>query len=152
LVIAGEPTRIGYAVIGLAKRATATWMKTVGRRIGVAKPAASKNGHSDPEAALEAHVDLHEFHPHMVAGWARDAGFKPVRVQTEEFVSGLFGWSVRTVEALAKPGMLGEKWAWFAYRNYMRLYRLDNLITRRVLPKELFYNLLLYAEKPKHGE
>ena len=149
LVIAGEPTRIGFAIVGLAKRATATAMKTVGTRFGLTRPKPTK-GEADPEAALEAHVDLHEFHPHMVERWARDAGFEPVRIQTEEFVSGIFGWSVRTIEALARPGLLGEKWAWFAYRNYMRLYKLDNLVTRRILPKPLFYNLLMYAEKPKH--
>ncbi|MGZ4145673.1 MAG: SAM-dependent methyltransferase, partial [Actinomycetota bacterium] len=65
---------------------------------------------------------------------------------------GIFGWSVRTIEALARPGLLKDKWAWFAYRNYMRLYRLDDLVTRHILPKSLFYNLLLYAEKPKHPE
>jgi ubiquinone/menaquinone biosynthesis C-methylase UbiE len=149
LVIAGEPTRIGFAIVGLAKRATATAMKTVGGRFGLTRKPAKK-GEADPEAALEAHVDLHEFHPHMVEDWAKKAGFEPVRIETEEFVSGIFGWSVRTIEALARPGLLGEKWAWFAYRNYMRLYKLDNLVTRRVLPKPLFYNLLLYAEKPKH--
>jgi len=149
LVIAGEPTRIGFAIVGLAKRATATAMKTVGARFGLTRKPAKK-GDADPEAALEAHVDLHEFHPHMVEEWAKRAGFDPVRTETEEFVSGIFGWSVRTIEALARPGLLGERWAWFAYRNYMRLYKLDNMVTRRVLPKPLFYNLLLYAEKPKH--
>jgi len=149
LVIAGEPTRIGFAIVGLAKRATAIAMKTVGARFGLTRKPAKK-GDADPEAALEAHVDLHEFHPHMVEAGAKKAGFEPVRIETEEFVSGIFGWLVRTIEALARPGLLGEQWAWFAYRNYMRLYKLDNVVTRRVLPKPLFYNLLLYAEKPKH--
>jgi ubiquinone/menaquinone biosynthesis C-methylase UbiE len=149
LVIAGEPTRIGFQIVGVAKRTTAELMKTVGRRIGITRELGG--GHADAEAALEAHVDLHEFHPHMVKGWANAAGFTNVKVQTEELFSGLFGWTVRTVEALAKPGLLKDRWAWFAYRNYMRLYKLDNLITRRVVPKELFYNLLLYAEKPKKG-
>lgn len=148
LVIAGEPTRIGFQIIGLAKRATAEVMKTVGSRIGITRELGT-NGHADAEAALEAHVDLHEFHPHMVKAWATEAGFKPVRVETEEFVSGIFGWTVRTIEALARPGLLNDRWAWFAYRNYMRLYKLDNLVTRRIVPKELFYNLMLYAEKPK---
>jgi hypothetical protein len=85
----------------------------------------------------------------MVKGWAIDAGFTPVRVQTEELVSGLFGWTVRTVEALARPGLLKDRWAWFAYRNYMRLYKLDNVVTSKIVPKDLFYNLMLYAEKPK---
>lgn len=146
LVIAGEPTRIGFQIIGVAKRATGEFMKTVGRRLGWLRD--TTGDHADAEAALEAHVDLHEFHPHMVKGWLKDAGFGPIKVQTEEFVSGIFGWTVRTVEALARPGLLPEKWPFFAYRNYMRLYWLDNNITRRVLPKSLFYNLLLYAEKP----
>jgi hypothetical protein len=147
-VIAGEPTRIGHAVNKLARRATATAFKAADRvRPGIVR--SGEIAHDpDPAAALERHVDLHEFHPHMVEAWARKAGFDPVRTETEEFVSGIFGWSVRTIEALARPGLLGERWAWFAYRNYMRLYKLDNLVASRVLPKPLFYNLLLYAEKP----
>lgn len=146
LVIAGEPTRIGFQVVGLAKRATAELMKSVGRRVGIAREEGT--GHGDPEAMLEAHVDIHEFHPHMVKAWAKDAGFTNVRVETEELFSGIFGWSVRTIEALAKPGALPEWWPWFAYRNYLRLYWLDNTITKRLVPKPLFYNLMLYAEKP----
>jgi ubiquinone/menaquinone biosynthesis C-methylase UbiE len=145
LVIAGEPTRIGFAIVGVAKRATAEAFKAIGGRFGLVRTA---DGDADPEAALEAHVDLHEFHPHMVKGWLRDAGFTNVKIQTEEFASGIFGWTVRTIEALARPGLLTDKWAWFAYRNYMRLYRFDNAVTRRLLPKPLFYNLMLYAEKP----
>lgn len=145
LVIAGEPTRVGFAIVGAAKRATAEMMKRVGKPLGITR---SSGGDGDPEAKLEAHVDLHEFHPHMVKGWLAKAGFTKIKIQTEEFASGLFGWTVRTIEALARPGLLNDRWAWFAYRNYMRLYRFDNLITRRVLPKSMFYNLLLYAEKP----
>lgn len=148
LVIAGEPTRIGFQIVGLAKRATALAMKTVGARIGIARAP----GHADdPEAALEAHVDLHEFHPHMVQAWLKEAGFTNVRVETEEFASGLFGWTVRTIESLARPGLLNDKWAWFAYRNYLRLYKLDDLVTKRLLPRALFYNLMLYAEKPANA-
>jgi ubiquinone/menaquinone biosynthesis C-methylase UbiE len=149
LVIAGEPTRIGHAVNKLARRATATAFKAIGRvRPGLINPDRSVTRHDDPAAALERHVDLHEFHPHMVEAWLRDAGFGPVRIRTEEFVSGFFGWSVRTVEALAAPGLLGERWAYWAYRNYLRLYRLDDAVTQHVVPKPLFYNLLFYAEKP----
>lgn len=145
LVVAGEPTRIGFQIVEVAKRATAWTMKEIGGRIGILRSFEA----GDPEAVLEAHVDLHEFHPHMVKDWARGAGFDPVRIETEELISGLFGWTVRTIEALARPGLLGETWAWFAYRNYMRLYRLDDLVVRRLVPKPLFYNLLMYAEKPK---
>ena len=131
LVIAGEPTRIGHAVNKLARRATATSFKALGRvRPGLVNPDRSVTQHDDPAAALERHVDLHEFHPHMVEAWLRDAGFGPLRIRTEEFVSGFFGWSVRTVEALAAPGLLTERWAYWAYRNYLRLYRLDDAVTR----------------------
>lgn len=149
LVIAGEPTRVGHAIVSVARRNTARAFRAADRLLPV-DWVKKDNGaaHADPEAALEAHVDLHEFHPHMVRGWLGDAGFDPVRVETEEFLSGLFGWSVRTVEALARPGLLGDRWAWWAYRNYLRLYRLDDAVTRRLLPKPLFYNLMLYAEKP----
>jgi len=145
LVIAGEPTRIGFQVVEVAKRTTAWVMKEVGKRLGLL----GRPGPWDPEAALEAHVDLHEFHPHMVKAWAREAGFGRIKIVTDEFVSGIFGWSMRTVEALARPDIVGDRWRWFAYRNYMRLYKLDDLLLRRVVPKELFYNLLMYAEKPK---
>ncbi|HEX9713354.1 MAG TPA: methyltransferase domain-containing protein [Actinomycetota bacterium] len=146
LVIAGEPTRVGFQIVEVAKRSTAWAMKEIGRRIGILR---EPEGAGDPQAMLEAHVDLHEFHPHMVRGWVADAGFQGVTVKTEELLSGLFGWTARTVEALARPGLLDERWAWFAYRNYMRLYRIDDLVMRRIVPKPFFYNLLLYAEKPK---
>jgi ubiquinone/menaquinone biosynthesis C-methylase UbiE len=148
LVVAGEPTRLGHAVNLLARRATAAAFKALGRlRPGLLRDGEVRR-HPDPAAALEAHVDLHEFHPHIVRRWAREAGFDPVRVRTEELVSGLFGWSVRTVEALAAPGLLGEGWAWWAYRTYLALARLDEAVARRLVPAPLFYNLLLYAEKP----
>ena len=145
LVIAGEPTRLGFALVGLAKKGTARSFKVIGGRLGLTKG----TGEHDPMAALEAHVDLHEFHPHMVEGWARAAGFAPVRVETEELLSALSGWSVRTIEALARPGLLGARWANFAYRSYLALYRFDHAVTRRVVPRALFYNLLMYAQKPE---
>ena len=149
LVIAGEPTRIGHAVNKLARRATATTFKALDRmRGGLVRDDPAVKADKDPAAALERHVDLHEFHPHMVQAWLRETGFDPIRIRTEEFVSGFFGWSVRTVEALAAPGLLSEKWAWWAYRNYLRLYRFDDAFTRHLVPSPLFYNLLLYAEKP----
>src|SRR5438093_8851151 len=62
LVVAGEPTRLGHALNGLARRATARGFRTLGRvRPRLVKPRGAKK-HADPEAALEAHVDLHEFH------------------------------------------------------------------------------------------
>jgi ubiquinone/menaquinone biosynthesis C-methylase UbiE len=149
LVVAGEPTRFGFAIVGVAKRATARTVTTLGRLIPGRWLASEINGPSAPEAALEAHVDLHEFHPHMMRRWLLDAGFVDIDLQTEEFVSGLFGWSVRTLEALAAPGRLGPRWALFAYRNYVRLYRVDDAVVRRFLPAPLFYNVLFSAKRPE---
>jgi hypothetical protein len=82
-----------------------------------------------------------------MARTARAAGFTAVRVETEELLSGLFGWAVRTLEAEARPGLLGERWAGFAYRGWRRLYRLDQRLLYQVVPHRAFYNLLLYAER-----
>ncbi len=147
LVVAGEPTRLGHALVGLARRGSARVFKTLaavlpGEWLARSGPSA------DPEAALEAHVDLHEFHPHDIREAVHAAGFRHVRVRTEELVSGLFGWSVRTIEALAAPGRLGEWWPHLAYRGYVALHRLDDSVVRRIVPAPLFYNLLLYAERP----
>ena len=72
-------------------------------------------------------------------------------VETEELVSALFGWAVRTIEAEARPGLLGERWAWFAYRSWRGLYAFDQAVLRRVAPERAFYNALLYAERPAHA-
>ncbi|HEX9775403.1 MAG TPA: class I SAM-dependent methyltransferase [Actinomycetota bacterium] len=145
LVIAGEPTRIGFRIVDTAKKVTGRTFRAVGGRLGLLRERAEE---TDPDAELEAHVDLHEFHPRMVERWAREAGFANVRVRTEELLSGVWGWSMRTIEAMAKPGLLPRQWPYFAYSSYISLYRLDNVLVRRLVPRDLFYNLLLYGEKP----
>lgn len=148
LVIAGEPTRLGFQIVyHVARRGTASVIKTAAKfapqirkpRDHSAKPA---------EAALESHVDLHEFHPHMVRRWLKDAGFNPVKVRTEEFLSGMLGWSNRTTEAMVRPDLLGKNWPYFAYHSYMALYKVDEWLMRRVVPSALFYNVMLGAQKP----
>jgi hypothetical protein len=96
---------------------------------------------------LEWHVDLHTFTPDDITLLARRAGFVGVHVETEELVSSLVGWAVRTIEAETPPGLLGARWAAFAYRAYLHLYELDVRLSR-VLPRRLFYNLLLFGERP----
>jgi ubiquinone/menaquinone biosynthesis C-methylase UbiE len=147
LVITGEPTRIGHAVVHIAQRATATAVKAAGRLVPriLKGPDTSEK---DPAAALEKHVDLHEFSPGHVRSFLKKAGYESINVQTEELVSGLFGWSARTLEAMTAPGILGDRWPWFAYHTYIRLYRFDHLVMRRLVPKPLFYNLLFSARKP----
>jgi ubiquinone/menaquinone biosynthesis C-methylase UbiE len=154
LLIAGEPTRLGDRIASAAKRAAASSMRLAGRiRPGLRRP----DPPPDPTGAdrvlrdLEFHVDLHTFEPDEVAATAAAAGFEDVRVETEELVAGLFGWAVRTIEAEARPGLLGERWAWFAYRNWLRLYAFDRDVLSRLVPRRAFYNLLLYAERPRAG-
>jgi ubiquinone/menaquinone biosynthesis C-methylase UbiE len=148
--IAGEPTRLGDRIAGVAKRVAWRGFEAAARlRPELARPRADDQPTEDQRILrdLEFAVDLHTFEPRQVEGWARAAGFQAVRTETEELVSGLFGWSVRTVEALVRPGLLGERWARFAYRNWLRLYRFDQAVLYRIVPKRAFYNLLLYGER-----
>ncbi len=150
LLIAGEPTRLGDRIAGVAKRAASAGMRAAGR-IRPDLLAMEAPAETDEERilrALEWHVDLHTFEPAELVDVARAQGLTGVRVETEELVSGLFGWGVRTIEAMARPGLLDERWAWFAYRNWQRLHRFDQRVLYRVVPKRAFYNLLLYAELP----
>jgi len=93
-------------------------------------------------------VDLHTFEPDEVARWADRAGFRGVRTETEELTASLLGWSVKTVEALMRADLLTERWGNLAYGGWLRLYRFDQAVLYRVVPKRAFYNLLLYAERP----
>lgn len=150
LFVAGEPTRAGDRLAGGARRVARGAVRAADRLAGgsLRRPEARAPATSEERALrdLEASVDLHTFEPARVVRWAREAGFRRVRVETEELLSSVFGWAVRTVEAELRPGLLGKRWAWFAYRNYLRLYRLDQALARFVPPR-LFYNLLLYGEK-----
>lgn len=152
VLIAGEPTRIGDR---LARRSGALAWK--GYRLAsrvvprLRKPAEGNGEGSEDERILrdlEFAVDLHTFDPSALERTARDAGFDDVRVETEELVSSLTGWAVRTIESEAPPGLLGERWGRFAYRMYLTLYALDQRVLYRVLPRECFYNALLYGRKP----
>jgi ubiquinone/menaquinone biosynthesis C-methylase UbiE len=152
LLIAGEPTALGDRIAGVAKRATSAGLRIAERvRPGLMAPTTTAEPATDDEQVLrdlEWHVDLHTFEPAALAQVAADAGFRRVRVETEELAASLFGWTVRTIEARVRPGTLDAKWARFAYRNWRRLYRFDQRVLYRVVPKRAFYNLLLYAERP----
>ncbi len=151
LFIAGEPTLWGDRLAGVAKWAARTSFRLVDRLPGVRirreEPAPSTEEDRVLQD-LQFDVDLHTFEPKRVEEWLRDAGFDGVRIETEELVASLFGWTVRTIEAEAVPGLLGPRWARFAYRGWRALYRIDDAL-RGVIPAGLFYNLLLVAEKPR---
>jgi ubiquinone/menaquinone biosynthesis C-methylase UbiE len=150
MFFAGEPTRLGDRMAGLAKRATAGATKVVGRiRPDLVKPPAPPPTSEDERILrdLEFAVDLHTFDPREVERQSRDVGFVNVRTETEELASSLVGWAVRTLESRVRPGLLGSRWGEFAYRTYLMLYDLDQRYLYRVVPKRAFYNLLLYGEK-----
>jgi ubiquinone/menaquinone biosynthesis C-methylase UbiE len=151
IFFAGEPTRLGDRLAGVVKRWTAGAAAVAARiRPDLVRPPPASPRTDDERILrdLEFAVDLHTFDPGDVGRRAREIGFTDVHTETEELVSSLVGWTVRTIEARARPGLLGERWGMFAYRTYLRLYHLDQRHLYGILPKRLFYNLLLYAEKP----
>jgi ubiquinone/menaquinone biosynthesis C-methylase UbiE len=151
IFIAGEPTLWGDRLAGVVKRATRESFRLAARLPGVRIRRDSPPPVSEEDRAmhdLEFDVDLHTFDPKEVRAWARGAGFDEVRIETEELIASMFGWAVRTLEAEVRPGLLGKRWARFAYRAWRSLYRIDDVL-RGVVPSRLFYNLLLYAEKPR---
>ncbi|HVK23461.1 MAG TPA: class I SAM-dependent methyltransferase [Actinokineospora sp.] len=149
-VFAGEPTKIGdkYA----RKLGQATWWVTT----NVTKLAALRDWRRPQEeldessraAALEAVVDIHTFDPGDLEKQARAAGMVEVKAVTEEFAAALFGWPVRTFEAAVPREKLGFGWGMFAYKTWQRLSWLDERLLRKVLPRELFYNVLISGRKP----
>lgn len=149
-VFAGEPTRIGdlYA----RRLGQLTWFLTTNvTRLPVLnawrRPQAELDS-SSQAAALEAVVDLHTFDPAQLERLARAAGARQVRAVTEELSAALFGWPVRTFEAAVQRDKLGFGWAMFAYRAWQRLSWLDENVLSRVMPRELFYNVLVTGTKP----
>ncbi|HEX2297246.1 MAG TPA: class I SAM-dependent methyltransferase [Pseudonocardiaceae bacterium] len=149
-VFAGEPTRIGdrYArwLGRLTWRATTTLTRLPPLR-GWRRPQQELD-ESSRAAALESLVDLHTFDPPELEGVALGAGAVDVRVITEEFSAAVFGWPVRTFEAAVSMDRLGPRWAYFAYRTWLRLSALDQRILSRLLPRALGYNILLTGRKP----
>jgi ubiquinone/menaquinone biosynthesis C-methylase UbiE len=154
LLLAGEPTRAGDRLAGLAKRAVVAAFRALElspRFRSLRRPPAPEPA-TDEERVLrdlEFAVDLHTFEPSELVAWTRGAGFHEVRIETEELLASLFGWAVRTIEAEIRPGVLGRRWAVAALFGWVWLYRFDQAALYRVLPKRLFYNLLLHARKPE---
>ncbi len=154
LVIAGEPTELGDRLSWAVKRTTWRTFRTATAAPGLRslrKPGVREAGGSESDeilAGLEHEVDLHTFRPRDVEKMARLAGYREVRVITEELTANWFGWAVRTIEGAVRPGLLGLPWALGAYHGYRALHRLDDELLARVVPREAFYNLILHARKP----
>ena len=151
IFFAGEPTRLGDRLAGISKRNARRLTDLAGVfRRGILNPPKPPPTNEDERILkdLEFAVDLHTFDPADVERRCRELGFTNIRTETEELLSSLVGWAVRTVESRVRPGALGADWGQFAYGMYLRLYDVDQRYLYRVLPKRAFYNLLLYAEKP----
>jgi SAM-dependent methyltransferase len=151
LLIAGEPSRIGDRMAKAAGRLAWRSVRAVARAVPALRRPHPPPGPSTEEERvlrdLEWVVDLHAFDPADLAMVARAAGFRSVRVETEELLSSLAGWTVRTLEAELPPSLLGPRWASFVYRMYRALYALDQRLLYPSLPQRWFYNVLLYGEK-----
>lgn len=154
LVIAGEPTRLGDRMSWVVKRTTWRTFRAFTSLPGLSelrKPSIREAGGSAADevlAGLEHEVDLHTFRPAEVEQMARLVGFGEVRVVTEELTANWLGWSVRTIEGAVRPGLLGVRWAMTAFHGYQALARFDDEVLARIIPRELFYNLILHARKP----
>jgi ubiquinone/menaquinone biosynthesis C-methylase UbiE len=153
LVIAGEPTELGDRMAWVVKRATYRAFRAVTAvpaLTDLRRPSIREAGGSAADevlAGLEQEVDLHTFRPRDVEHLARIAGFEEVTVVTEELTANWLGWAVRTVEGSIRPGVLGLPWALAAYHGYLALHRFDDAVLARVLPRGVFYNLILKARK-----
>jgi ubiquinone/menaquinone biosynthesis C-methylase UbiE len=149
-VFAGEPTRVGdfYA----RKLGQFTWWLTtnvtkLGPLTSWRRPQEELD-ESSRAAALEAVVDIHTFDPSELERMALGAGAVDAHAVTEEFAAALAGWPIRTFEAAVPPEKLTVAWRLFAYRLWLRLSALDKKLLSKVLPRQLFYNVMVTGVKP----
>jgi ubiquinone/menaquinone biosynthesis C-methylase UbiE len=152
LLFAGEPTRIGDRLAKRVGRITwKTWRRAARQVPAIRKPDPPRDEALTEDERLlrdlEWAVDLHTFDPTELEAMARRARFEGVRVETEELVSSMVGWAVRTIEAEAPPGLLGARWANLAYRTYLALSTLDRRVLYGLFPRDWFYNALLYGRR-----
>jgi ubiquinone/menaquinone biosynthesis C-methylase UbiE len=145
VLFAGEPSRYGDRLAKVPKRAAGTVAPLWRRAIGARRAPPADGG--APEASLEGSVDVHAFSPGELSGFARDAGFKDIRVTGEELLANWFGWTNRTLEATAHPEDVPWGWRNFAYRGYLALQGVDRRLLESRLPAAMFYNLIVMAQK-----
>ncbi|NLU82046.1 class I SAM-dependent methyltransferase [Rhodococcus sp. HNM0569] len=150
-VFAGEPSTVGDFYARWLGRAT--WEATT--RITKLPALASwrrpqeELDESSRAAALEAVVDIHTFDPSDLEHLAKSAGADNVHAETEEFAAALLGWPVRTFEAAVPQDKLGWGWAKFAFGAWKKLTWLDETVLKRVVPRSLFYNVMITGTKPE---
>jgi ubiquinone/menaquinone biosynthesis C-methylase UbiE len=147
LAFCGEPSRYGDLLSAIPKRSALLAAPFWRRLVGVSRRRRDRDAEENGEA-LEQDVDVHAFSPGVLRHLAAGAGFDRIRVQGEELLASIHGWTVRTLEATAEPEEVPFGWRRFAFRSYLALQRLDNQVLEPRLPAELFYNLLISARRP----
>jgi ubiquinone/menaquinone biosynthesis C-methylase UbiE len=148
IAFCGEPSHHGDRLAAFPKRAALALAPYWRRALGVGVRVDPYDEVEAVEHGLEHVVDVHAFTPSQLDGFAQRAGFEDVRISGEELVAGWFGWANRTLESTAEPRQIPRLWHHYAYRGYMALKALDDLVLERALPPAIFYNLLVSAEAP----
>ena len=148
MAFAGEPSRYGDRLARAPKRAGAAlapaWRAAIHSREA---PPPAENGGESEDHGLERLVDIHAFSPAELADVARSAGFTDIKVRGEELLANWFGWFNRALEASADPADVPMLWRKYAFRGYLLLQRVDELLLEPVLAPAIFYNLLIAARK-----
>jgi ubiquinone/menaquinone biosynthesis C-methylase UbiE len=147
LAFCGEPSRYGDLVSAIPKRSALLAAPFWRRLVGASRRRRDRDAEENGEA-LEQDVDVHAFSPGVLRHLAAGTGFDRIRVQGEELLASIHGWTMRTLEATAEPEEVPLGWRRFAFRTYLALQRLDNQVLEPRLPAELFYNLLISARRP----
>ena len=149
-VFAGEPTTVGNFYARWLGRITweATTRATKLPFLADWRKPQEELDESSRAAALEAVVDLHTFDPTDLENIALSAGAEAVQANTEEFAAALLGWPVRTFEAAVPAGKLGWNWAKFAFNGWKTLSWVDEKVLQHVVPRGMFYNVMITGTKP----
>jgi ubiquinone/menaquinone biosynthesis C-methylase UbiE len=155
-VIAGEPTVRGHQLARAAKAISSWGIKAYARcggRLGKRRvelrrnfPSSSQEAEDHELQELEHVVDIHNFRPRELCDRARRAGFSKARFESEELLSSFIGWMIRTVENTVSEKNITDRWRWGAYNTYKRARSWDRKLYGKV-PRDWFYNLILYLEK-----
>lgn len=151
-VFAGEPTRIGDVYARRLGQLT-WWLTTNVTRLPALRAWRKPQRELDESsraAALEAVVDLHTFDPSELERSAARCGAADVEAVTDEFSAALLGWPIRTFEAAVPQQKLTVRWRLFAYRAWLQLSAVDRKVLAKVLPRRLFYNVMVTGTKPAH--
>ncbi|WP_343063771.1 class I SAM-dependent methyltransferase [Haloechinothrix aidingensis] len=150
-VFAGEPSTIGDRYARRLGQLT-WWLTTTVTRLPALRDWRKPQQELDESsraAALEAVVDIHTFDPGELERTALRAGAADVHAVTQEFAAAIVGWPVRTVEAAVPESKLTARWRWYAYKAWLTLSSVDRNVLSRVLPRRVFYNVMITGTKPR---